>query len=105
MRNGSNFSGTEQELEVAMKENLNKFVSDLTWLDDIEKNVSTQEYIDICESIAECVDKGYLNDTKYLVLGNKTITFINKTLYAGNPPEDALEPFTLSEKGKQFLRV
>lgn len=105
MRNGSNFSGTEEELQKAMKENLEKFTSNIVWLEDIQQEVSEQEFINICESLAECVDRGYLNDTKYLILGNKTIAFMNKTLYAGDPPEDALKPFTLSESGKMFLGI
>lgn len=103
MRKGSNFSGTEQELQIAMRENLSKFVSDILWLDTIKETVSTQAFIDICESIAECVDYGYLNNTKYIVHANKTIRFLNKTIYVGEPPKDAPKPFSLSESGKQFL--
>ncbi len=103
MRKGSNFVGTEEDLENAMRENLPKFTSDMAWIDSIQEQVSEQEFINICESIAECVDRGYINNTKYIVLMNKTITFMNKTIYAGEPPKDADKPFTISDLGKQFL--
>lgn len=120
MRQGSNFSGTEEELLVAMKENLKKFVSDWAWLSSMMETKSEQEYIDICESLAECVDRGYIKDIGYNVYMNKriifhptkmpcTITFVPE----GTSEEELAEhykntdkepkPHELTQAGKDFL--
>lgn len=116
MREGSNFVGTEEELLKLMKDSLKKFTKDRIWLDEIQSSVSEQEYINICESLAECVDRGYFNDIGYNVLMNKTIIFhpnkMTCTIASENISEEELkklrenigyEPYSLTQLGKDFL--
>ena len=116
MRKESNFVGTEEELTALMKNSLKNFTKDQVWLDEIQSSVSAQEYINICESLAECVDRGYFNDIGYIVLMNKTIIFhpnkMTCTIASESISEEELkklrenigyEPYSLTQSGKDFL--
>lgn len=112
MRQGSNFVGTEEELLALMKSSLKHFTSDWEWLFNMMQTKSEQEYINICESIAECADRGYIKNITYTLLMNKTMMFKNTTpdndFKIAIPPEELPEPeppkpFELTEAGKYFL--
>lgn len=118
MRQGSNFVGTEEELEALMKDSLKHYMEDRLWFYNINEStsMSEQEIININESFAECIDRGYLNDAAYHVLMNKRIYPYAKTayiticaegtsneelenLYKSNPNDS----FTLTKLGEDFL--
>ena len=82
MRQGSNFVGTEEELLALMKSSLKHYMDDSLWFYNINEStsMSEQEIININESFAECIDKGYLNDAAYHVLMNKRIFPYAKTV-------------------------
>lgn len=120
MRKGSNFVGTEEELLTLMKSSLKHFTTDWEWLSKMDATLPDQEYINICESLAECVDRGYIENIDYNVYMNKrmcfhptvipcTITSVPKD----TPDEELAEyyksiekepiPHTLTQAGKDFL--
>lgn len=122
MRQGSNFVGTEEELLALMKDSLKHITSDDEWLLKMDETLSEQEFINICESIAECVDRGYLENIGYNVLMNKrimfhqtiiqcTITFIPKgtseeelkEYYKQNNNNKEQKSYVLTQAGKDFL--
>lgn len=100
MREGSKFIGTEKELDNAIKKNLPLFISNPGWLDKIKENVSKDEFLYICESIAEAVDRGYIKN-KIVVhdMMNGSITFSSVSTSNKNPL------YELSSRGKEFLEL
>lgn len=116
MRKGSNFSGTEKELEALMKDSLKHFISDEEWLSKMNESLPDQEYINICESLAECVDRGYFTDISYNVLMNKRIMFHPNKMTCTIVPEETsnevveklrdsidYKPYALTKAGEEFL--
>ena len=100
MRKGSKFSGSEQDLDNAIRENLPKFIMNDGWLDSVENQVSEQEFTNICESLAEAIERGYILDKvgiHYLLNGK--ISFY----YLDTSNSDRPQPYKLSESGKSFL--
>lgn len=118
MRKGSNFVGTEEELLALMKDSLKHYVDDRMWFYNINESasLSEQEIININESFAECIDRGYLNDAAYHVLMNKRICPYAKTVECVISGEDTPDEnikrafdsipntsFTLTKSGEDFL--
>ena len=120
MRQGSNFVGTEEELLALMKSSLKHFTTDWEWLSKMDATLPDQEYINICESLAECVDRGYIKDTGYNVYMNKrmcfhptvvpcTITFVPEGTFDEELKEhykqfeEEPKPCELTQAGKDFL--
>ena len=118
MRQGSNFIGTEEELEALMKSSLKHYMDDSLWFYNINEStsMSEQEIININESFAECIDRGYLNDAAYHVLMNKRIFPYAKTVdfiicSEGTSDEELEElykskpskAFTIAKAGEDFL--
>lgn len=117
MRQGSNFSGTEEELVKLMKESLKHIIEDELWLFNLNESnsISEQEIINIHESLAECVERGYFYDAAYNVLMNKRIAFHPKTTQVvivpeGTPQEEIDNshsnmplPFSLTRAGEDFM--
>lgn len=100
MRKGSNFVGTEKDLENVIRKYLPKFTSDIEWIDDIEQNVSEQEFTNICEAMAEAISRGYVKEkvnVHYMM--NGTISFSHVDTSPNNKPQT----YGLSDLGKQFL--
>lgn len=100
MRKGSKFKGTKKELDNAIKKNLPLFISNLGWLDKMKENVSQEEFLNICESIAEAVDRGYIKN-KIIVhdMMNGSITFSSISTSDKEPS------YELSIRGKEFLEL
>lgn len=118
MRKGSNFIGTDEELLNAMKENLIKYTSNPDWLNKMKESKSKQDFINICESLAECVDNGYLSDISYNVYADKTMMFHPNKMTCTIAPEGTSEkeleklrkdinynPYELTKAGKDFLNL
>lgn len=118
MRKGSNFVGTEEELEALMKSSLKNYIDDRMWFYNINEStsLSEQEIININESFAECIERGYLNDAAYHVLMNKRIYPYAKTASLvicpeGTPNEEIekahnstlKDSFSLTKLGEEFL--
>lgn len=120
MRKGSNFVGTEEELLALMKDSLRHFTSDIEWLSKMDESLPDQEFINICESIAECVDRGYIKDIAYNIFMNKKMMFhptiipCTITSVPEGTTEEELkehykkydkepEPYSLTQAGKDFL--
>ena len=74
--------------------------------------------ININESLAECIDRGYLNNAAYNVLLNKTIYIYTITIpcviSSENTPNEEIEKafdsisnksFTLTKSGEEFLNL
>lgn len=103
MRKGSKFTGTEQELDNYIRKYLPKYVTEISWINKIIEQVSEQEYINICESIAESVYRGYIDDktSKVVVhdLANGRISITHLDLSNDDKPH----PPRLSEYGINFL--
>lgn len=95
MRIGSNFKGSNLDLDDAIRKYLPTFIESRTWLDDVELKVSPDEFINICEAIAESIERGYLKGVKYLPLMNKTISFQYNCENGTN---------LLTESGKNILK-
>lgn len=118
MRKGSNFVGTEEELEALMKSSLRNYIDDRMWFYNINESttLSEQEIININESFAECIDRGYLNDAAYHVLMNKRICPYAKTvacvISGKDTPDENIKKafdsipdtsFTITKLGTEFL--
>lgn len=98
MRKGSKFIGTEEELDKAIQKNLPLFVSDFDWLNKIKGTIPEEEFLNICESIAEAIDRGYIK--------NKIIIYDlmnGDTSFATVSTSEEKAKIELSMKGKEFL--
>lgn len=96
MRKGSNFKGSSLDLDDTIRKYLPRFIESRTWLDNVETKVSSDEFINICEAIAESIERGYLKGVKYLPLMNKTLSFQYNCENGTN---------LLTESGKIFLNT
>ena len=99
MRKNSKFKGSEQDLNNLIREVLPKFIANYSWLDNIKTQVPEQEFTNICEAIAEAINRGYIEDqinVHYML--NGTIKFSHVHMFY----EDS-NSYTLSQSGKHFL--
>ena len=99
MREGSKFKGSKQDLDNLIREVLPKFIANDDWLDSIESQVPEPEFTNICEAIAEAINRGYIeNKINIHYMANGTIKFSHAHMFY----EDS-NSYTLSKSGKCFL--
>jgi len=100
------FIGTTQELESLMKTSLSRYVSDESFLLEIE-NMENQEKINTLEAIATCIDKHYVENLDYIRTLDGSIHirhFVRDLQTDDNITKDS-HPVCLSEQGKIFLGI